>query len=52
MEKHIIKQPYCDKCVLFVPYEYMVDGKKKVICRHTVKCKSRYEYLKTQLQEE
>lgn len=51
MEKHIIKQPYCEKCVSFKPYEYMVDGKKKVICRNTVKCKCIYEYLKTQLQE-
>ena len=51
MEKHIIKQPYCENCELFKPFEYMVDGEKKVICTASAKCKRLYEYLKTQLNE-
>ena len=51
MEKHIIKQPYCENCELFKPFEYRVDGEKKVICTASAKCKRLYDYLKTQLNE-
>lgn len=42
---------YCENCELFKPFEYRVDGEKKVICTASAKCKRLYEYLKTQLNE-